>query len=74
MKVATVDVASDGLTATIGIMFSDENSNPEEIGETIRMLTNSGVSVDFTEGTAVLGPYTSGTESRRAVLDEWIAS
>ena len=71
---ATADVAADGSTVTIAVMLSGEESVPEFAALVIRNLTRAGVQVDFAEGSAVLGNYTSFTEAHRAVDDEFVAS
>ena len=73
-KLGTVDVNADGSVTTIAIMIDGSDSAPETIGEIIRHITNAGVSIDFAQGNDVLGPYSSGTASRRATVDEWLAS
>ena len=71
---STVDINSDGTVTTINVMITEAESEPEFIAGVVRALSRAGVSVDFAQGNDVLYPYSSGTQSLRATVAEWVAS
>ena len=71
---ASADVSADGSTVTVAVMLTQEQADPEFAALVIRNLTRAGVQVDFAQGSAVLGNYTSFTEAHRAVVDEFVSS
>ena len=71
---ATTDVTADGSIITIAVMLTGEQADPEFAALVLRNLTRSNVQVDFAEGSAVLGNYTSFSEAHKAVIDEFLSS
>ena len=71
---ATTDVSADGSTITIAVMLTGEQADPEYAALVLRNLTRAGVEIDFAQGSAVLGAYTSFTEAHRSIVDEFVSS
>ena len=71
---ATLDVNEAGDEATVGVIISGDDAQPETISLVCRALTRAGATVSMQDGSSVLFPYSSGTDSHRAVVEEWTAS